>query len=68
MLIIHNNSPVWGVAHNPWDYQRSCSGSSGGDAGLVGARCVPLGFGSDVGGSIRIPASFNGIYGIKPTS
>jgi len=64
---IHVHSKVWGRAKNPYDEERSCGGSSGGDGGLVAARCVPIGFGSDIGGSIRIPATFNGIVGFKPT-
>lgn len=41
---------------NPWNESRSIGGSSGGEGGLIAARCSPLGVGSDVGGSIRIPA------------
>jgi len=52
---------------NPHDALRTCGGSSGGDAGLVAARCVPFALGTDIGGSIRCPAHFNGVYGFKPT-
>lgn len=68
MYIAHTTNEIWGLAHNPWKYERSCGGSSGGEGGLVASKCVPLGIGSDIGGSIRIPASFNGVCGIKPTS
>lgn len=64
---IHVENHVWGRAKNPYDQARSCGGSSGGDGGLVAARCVPIGFGTDIGGSIRIPSTFNGITGFKPT-
>lgn len=53
---------------NPHDNNRSVGGSSGGDAGLVAARCVPFAIGADIGGSIRIPCGFNGITGFKPTA
>ena len=66
-LSIHTTNYIWGTAQNPYDKTRSCGGSSGGDAGLVAARCIPLSIGSDVGGSIRIPATFNGVMGFKPT-
>lgn len=59
---------IWGEALNPHDHTRSCGGSSGGDAGLIASRCVPFGIGSDIGGSLRIPAAFCGIYGFKPTT
>ena len=64
---IHTKNYVWGRAKNPYDQSRSCGGSSGGDAGLVATRCVPIALGSDIGGSLRIPASFTGVLAFKPT-
>jgi aspartyl-tRNA(Asn)/glutamyl-tRNA(Gln) amidotransferase subunit A len=56
-----------GPAHNPWDTARSTGGSSGGSAAAVAAGIVPGALGSDTGGSIRQPASFCGVVGMKPT-
>lgn len=66
-MSIHTKNLVFGESLNPYNTARSCGGSSGGDAGLVAARCVPLGLGIDIGGSVRIPAAFTGVYGFKPS-
>lgn len=58
---------VWGTTRNPWNLQYSPGGSSGGEGAAIAARMSPLGLGSDVAGSIRIPAAFCGILGLKPT-
>jgi amidase len=58
---------AFGPTHNPWDVTRTTGGSSGGSAAAVAARLVPLASGGDGGGSIRIPASACGLFGLKPT-
>src|SRR3990167_683857 len=60
-------NPVYGRTSNPWDLTRSPGGSSGGAAAALASGMVSLEFGSDIGGSIRVPAAFCGVYGHKPS-
>jgi amidase len=56
---------IYGRTVNGFNRNLSCGGSSGGEGALVGLRGSLLGFGSDIGGSIRVPSSFNGLYGLR---
>jgi len=61
------SNKVYGTSNNHYDVRATVGGSSGGTSGAVSALCAPMGLTSDVGGSTRIPAHFNGLFGHKPT-
>jgi amidase len=63
----HTFNRVFGVTRNPWDTTRSAGGSSGGTAVALACRMLPIGDGSDLGGSLRNPAAWNGVLGLRPT-
>ena len=63
---INTTNFVFGTTRNPTDVNVTAGGSSGGTAAAVAAAMVPIGIGTDLGGSIRVPASFNGIVGLRP--
>lgn len=67
LLAQETENIVFGTTCNPWDTTRVPGGSSGGEAAAVAAGMSPLGIGTDIGGSIRIPAHFCGVVGFKPT-
>jgi fatty acid amide hydrolase 2 len=64
---MESDNRVYGRSNNPYDPRRTVGGSSGGEGAIVGAGGVPFGLGADIGGSIRMPAFFNGVFGHKPT-
>ncbi|XP_039262529.2 vitamin D3 hydroxylase-associated protein-like isoform X1 [Styela clava] len=67
MLSIESSNPIYGETSNPLNHEFSPAGSSSGEGAIVGAGASVLGFGSDIAGSIRVPAHFCGICGFKPT-
>jgi len=64
---LQTDSPLWGVTRNAHDPERTPGGSSGGSGAAVASGCVPLAEGSDMGGSVRIPAAWSGVVGLKPS-
>lgn len=65
---MESSNRVYGRTNNPYDLERIAGGSSGGEGSIIASGAVPFGLGSDVGGSIRMPAFFNGIFGHKASS
>jgi fatty acid amide hydrolase 2 len=64
---MESNNKVYGITNNPYDPRCTVGGSSGGEGAVIGAGGTPFGLGADIGGSIRMPAFFNGVFGHKPT-
>ena len=64
---IESQNRVWGRTNNAYDPNRTAGGSSGGEGASIGSGFAPIGLGTDIGGSIRLPAFFNGVFGHKPT-
>jgi len=67
LMAYETDNLLYGRTNNPWDFSRTPGGSSGGEAAAIAAGCSAGGVGSDGGGSIRIPAHYTGICGLKPT-
>ena len=67
-LWVESDNRVYGRTSNPYDSSRAAGGSSGGEGAAVGSGASPFGLGSDIGGSIRIPAFFCGVFGHKPSN
>lgn len=67
-MAVETTSPLWGTTKNPYNTQLVSGGSSGGDGVLVAMKGCPVCPSSDIGGSIRVPAAFNGLYSIRPSA
>ena len=67
MMMMETISNVWGETNNAYHRGASSGGSSGGEGALLAMKGSPLGIGTDIGGSIRIPSAFNSLFGLKPT-
>ncbi|XP_022534195.2 fatty-acid amide hydrolase 2-B [Astyanax mexicanus] len=65
---MESSNNVYGITNNPYDLQRMCGGSSGGEGSILGSGGAVIGIGSDIGGSIRMPSFFNGVFGHKGTT
>ncbi|HEV2704461.1 MAG TPA: amidase family protein [Pyrinomonadaceae bacterium] len=68
VMLNETDNPVYGRTNNPWNLERAVGGSSGGCAATVASGGAPLSLGSDIGGSVRLPANACGIHSLKPTS
>ena len=68
LMLNETTNRIYGRCKNPWNEERTSGGSSGGEASLIASGCSPLGLGSDIGGSIRIPCLYTGLYGLKVTT
>jgi amidase len=68
LFAFETDNLIFGTTNNPYDVTRTSGGSSGGEAALIAACGSPMGLGSDAAGSVRLPAAFCGVAGIKPTS
>lgn len=68
LMLPESDNGIYGNAVNPYNPGFTPGGSSGGEGAVIASRCAPVGVGTDIGGSIRIPSNFCGIYGFKPTS
>jgi fatty acid amide hydrolase len=66
-LYVESDNPLYGRTNNPWDLTRTPGGSSGGEAALVASSGSPLGLGTDIGGSVRVPAHFCGLAALRAT-
>lgn len=66
MFAFECSNPVWGRTTNPYNENYTCGGSSGGEAALLAMDGSAMGIGSDIGGSLRIPAAYCGLYSLKP--
>lgn len=67
LMWLESSNKVYGRSNNPYDTRRIVGGSSGGEGAIIAAGGSPIGLGADIGGSIRLPAFFNGVFGHKPT-
>lgn len=67
LMVLETVSNIYGRTLNPWNTKLGAGGSSGGEGALLALHGSPLGLGSDIGGSIRVPAAFNGVYGFRPS-
>jgi Asp-tRNA(Asn)/Glu-tRNA(Gln) amidotransferase A subunit family amidase len=67
LLFFECVNPMWGRTLNPFSRQHTCGGSTGGEAALLALDGSALGWGTDVGGSMRIPPAYCGVYALKPS-